>query len=380
MAEWDHRQFGTRADPVRQSDLNQLASSYGCPKSFRFRKEEAASGEAVERDHVRGATALGNSTHGAFEKYLAGPHTARILAGEVPSDEAVRSIIRQGILEAAGTLPVEWGKDDPKTKVEEAVVMVRRGLEEVGKRAAEIVVVEEPFVAEIECFGKSYWLKGTIDLAYRPKEDPSGLVLVDWKSGETRLSQIILDHGYQFGIYAHALEHGLFGEAERRIGQFPTEILLGHLRDFLPYTKVTAKTVTRPEEAAFFGVELGTRVELPPAGGFPPPKLKKDGTPYKERERKRPVTRVEVEQRGPVFYRARRKPADVERLKHSIRKLVSSVRMGAMVEFIGEHCERCPFKLPCLTDGHAVHGDEKRALDSALRGVDLEGVDEDFAA
>lgn len=401
MSAWDHRKYGTREDPIRQSDLNQLASSYGCPKSFRFRKEQAAEGIEVERETARGATCIGNATHEAFRLYLGdGEASARILAGELPGEEALQHVIDQQLRRAAAKVVVgedaneeavqeaikrgvsiDWGNDDPAKRRTEAVSMVRGALREVGRRAFEIVLVEESFLAPIDCGDKRYWLTGTIDFAYRPRHDPSGLALVDWKSGEQRLSQTILDHGYQFGIYAHALEHGELGESGYTLGQFPTEIWLGHLRDFIPYAKVTEKTVSRPEEAEFFGVEMGTKVAVPPPGGHPPPKLKKDGTPYKERARKHPVVKIEeASRRGPAFYRANRTPLDVARLKHSVRKIVSMVRMGSMVEFIGEHCDRCPFRMTCLTDGYAVDGEEKKRLEDALKGVDLEGLDDDAAA
>jgi len=382
VSAWDHRKYGTREDPIRQSDLNQLASSYGCPKSFRFRKEEEAQGVEVERDVARGSTCIGNATHEAFRLYLGDDQaSARILAGEIPSEAALRHVIDEQLERAAAGLPVDWGTDDPEKKRAEAVTMVRGALSEISRRACEIVLVEEPFLAPIDVGDKRYWLKGTIDLAYRPRHDPQELVLLDWKSGQQRLSQIVLDHGYQFGIYAHALEHGELGESGYTLGQFPSEIWLGHLRDFIPYEKVTDKTVSRPEEAEFFGVEMGTKISVPPPGGHPPPKRKKDGTPYKERKRKHPVTKIQdASRRGPGFYRANRSPIDVARLKHSVRKIVSMVRMGAMVEFIGEHCDRCPFKTTCLTDGFELQGQDAKHLSDALKGVDFDGIDDDAAA
>jgi len=51
-----------------------------------------------------------------------------------------------------------------------------------------------------------------------------------------------------------------------------------------------------------------------------------------------------------------------------------------MVEFIGEHCDRCPFKTTCLTDGFELQGQDAKHLSDALKGVDFDGIDDDAAA
>ena len=42
---WDPKRYGTKDDPVRQSDLNEVAGQYGCSKRFKLRKQAEALGE-----------------------------------------------------------------------------------------------------------------------------------------------------------------------------------------------------------------------------------------------------------------------------------------------------------------------------------------------
>ena len=46
-------------------------------------------------------------------------------------------------------------------------------------------------------------------------------------------------------------------EREQRIGQYPSEIGIAHLRDAVPYQKASTPTASRPELAEFFGVAPG---------------------------------------------------------------------------------------------------------------------------
>ncbi|MBC7171548.1 MAG: PD-(D/E)XK nuclease family protein, partial [Polyangiaceae bacterium] len=259
MGAWNHRAYGTLADPVRQSDLNELASSYSCPKRFAFKKEERFSGVEIQRKRAWGASCVGTGVHETIKLYAdpLGKGCARILAGELPSEAAVSVVVTEQIDKAAEGLPIEW-KVSPATAITEAVRMVLGALRGLAERAAEVVLIEAPFLVEIEAgaSGKApYYLTGTIDLVYRPKDDPSALVLADWKTGQQRPSEIVLDHGYQLGIYAHALACGVFfagTEHEIRLNQFPREMRIVHLRDFVPYAKAGSKTPTHRDELAHY--------------------------------------------------------------------------------------------------------------------------------
>ena len=377
MMGWDHRQYGSAADPIHQSDLNDISSAYGCSKRFQLRKEAEAIGVDPEWETTGAKRCLGTAVHEALRLYLTGEPGRRVLAGVMPRDEAIDHVVRREFEAAVGELDVRWKNASPEAEFRAAVHMVRGVLRDMAVRASEIALCEAPFRVIVEAGAKEYVLEGTVDLVYRARES-GALVLTDWKSGDQKLPQVILDHGYQLGIYSHALAEGTFfpgTEDELRIGQFPDEMYVAHLRDFVPYSKVTEKVIARPEEAAFFGVEIGTKVSVAPAGGRPAPKLRKDGTPYKKRERKTYVVEVDRDQRGPVWYAARRTEQDIARLKHSLRKLVGGVRLGVLYENISEQCDRCVFKARCLNDGYGVAGDERKALEQMLGEMELDGLD-----
>lgn len=349
-ARWDHRRYGTREDPIRQSDLADIASAYGCPKRFSYRKRADAAGPDASRarEAISGRAANGTAIHATIASYLDDCRSStRIFGGELPSRDAVGAMYRRALLAAAEGRTITWYDSDPSALAEDAVAMVLGALREVPRRAASIVAVEAPFIAKLD----EYWLQGTIDIVYRPRGGaPDAIAFADWKTGQQRMAQILLDHGYQAGIYAHALHSGvLWPDTSRSLEPrtFPSAIHVVHLGDHVPYKKASTKTVSRPEEAEFFGVSIGEKVKT-----------------------------VVGQERGPAWYASRRTLDDIARLRVSIKNIVSTVRLGRFIEAIDEHCDRCPFRGPCLTDGYAVSGEEARQLEQSLRGVELDGLDD----
>lgn len=405
---WNHRAYATAEDPARQSDLNDIASPHGCSRRFQFRKNEQVDGTVVQRDSARWKMVHGSAIHRMIERALA-PHAWQVLkdngrrAVRHPKlFERLRAIYGEEVVAAAEGLPIDWADQDPADAAEQAATMVRELLFDLLERIERPLAVEAPFICEID----GYFTSGTIDLVYEPRGKPGEVGYTDWKSGLMRMHPMVLAHGYQVGIYATAVEHGVFfpdapeGDERRemRFGKFPSEIFIVHLRELLPYAKRTTFTLERDEEVEWVrramrfessvarpsnGVTLthlvdrvgpGTLVEVEPSS-TPPPKLKKDGTPYKRRARKRePLVILQSDRRGPAWYAAPRTADDVARLKVSLASIVGTVRLGRFYESIGEQCGRCPFRGPCLTDGHEVDRAEMTAVNRALAGV--EGLDE----
>lgn len=380
---WDHRQYGTIADPIRQSDLNALTSSYACSKQFQFRKIEDSEGTRSERS-AGWKRVIGNATHQVFDRILVNAK-AKVLAGWVPSLEQVSAALRAEMEIACEGLPISWrnGKGKPDAdadhEIEEAAHMVRGGIKKLGEVAIDIVLVEAPFFVTFVRDGKTYCSIGTLDCAYRSKAKPDAIGLVDWKTGEQLLSQIVLNHGYQFGIYGDALaqgwffphkaalarflalqvEHALNPDApayvvgtcgEFQIGQFPEDIHVAHLRDHVPYSRAGDKKPNRPEQLEFYGITAGAKVKY-----------------------------VKGDARGPGWYRAHRTPADRARLIQSIHTIVGTVRLGRFLEHVDEKCERCSFSSRCLTEGFAPVGSEAKALEKILAGIDFDGIGEEAA-
>ena len=351
---WDYKKYGSEADPIRQSDLNEIAGTYGCAARFKYRKELDAEGQVAEYQFAPSKRTIGTAVHNTIARYLTGAAKARLFAGEVPSDTGVAQVFAAEMEKAREGLPVDWKDSNPDRELAASVAMVKGALAGIVLRAEDIVLCEAEFLAEVEAGEKSYWISGTVDVVYVPRGRPGEIGLADWKTGETRLHPILLDHGYQFGFYSHALAKGLFitdkaSGSTRSIGQHPSEIYLAHLRDYVPYLKAGTKTVERAEDCEHYGVSPGTKVKFS-AGDF----------------------------RGPAWYRANRTPEQVQRLAHSIRTLVGVVRRGGFVESIGEHCMRCPHKQRCLNEGYGATGDERSALEKNLRG--LSDVDDGLAA
>ena len=80
----------------------------------------------------------------------------------------VALVVQRQLDAAAGGRPIDWGKRGRETELTEAVWMAHGALLEVGRRASEIVLVEAPFRARIDCGAKEpFWLQGTIDVIYR---------------------------------------------------------------------------------------------------------------------------------------------------------------------------------------------------------------------
>lgn len=373
---WDHRQYGSASDPIRQSDLNSIASSYSCSKRFAFEKEASASGADREQRVAYGARVVGSAVHNVIDRVLA-KYAPEDGLPEVPAVEHVERALRQEIDRESGGLDIVWGKGkDIEKEVADGVTMVTAALERLRHDAAEILLHESAFAVQVDAGrGKDpYWVTGTVDLIYRARD--GRLVLADWKTGQRVSSQLVLDHGYQLGLYAHALAEGVFFPAYsreaveeaisvggrawdraveiegRRIGSYPDELYLVFLRDHLLYSRKSTKTVTRPEEAEFWGVQIGDKV------------TNEKGAP-----------------KGPAWYRARRSEADIARLKVSLQTIVGTVRLGRFVEHIGDDtCGKCRFKDVCLNQGYEASGDERRELDKALRGLDLSAFDEELDA
>lgn len=354
---WDHRKYATVIDPLRQSDLGNLASQYACSKRFAYEKNAEADGLAVSRRFASWKACVGTGVHETVKAYLTRAEN-RILRGELPTAEAVLKIVRVEVEKAAEGLSIEWRDAKPEDELEDASLMVLGALRLVARLASKVLLVEASFRVDIHAPGDkaTYAAMGTVDLVYVPKSNPDGIGLLDWKTGSERPERVILDHGYQLGIYSLALAEGVFfpgEERETRIGQFPSEIGIAHLRDAVPYQKAGSKKATRIEDADFFGVALGATVKY-----------------------------VAGDARGPVLYPSRRSVNDMGRLRASVHALVGTVRLGRFVEYLGDGCLKCAHATKCLAEGNELAKPERDALEDALVGVDKKHLNvlSDFAA
>lgn len=370
---WDPRRFGTLADPVHQSDLDKIAGEFSCPKQFQLRRLH---GEP-ERQSAPEARIFGTAVHAMIERAmkLYGARSCPDVLEAITDDALGRRFDRE-LEQAAQGRPIDWSKTTPDKARQDAVAMVRGLLAEVPRYVRTVLGTEVPFVLELEGFV----LAGTIDMLYEPRSAPGTVAFCDWKTGQSLPSRFSLRWGYQWLLYAAAVERCTFqlGPMTLRPGQWPSEIHVVHLRDYLPYTKVTTKTVAREEEAELFGVPVGTKVSIAPPGGSKPAKLKKDGTPYKRRS---DAVELELERRGPAWYRSTVERSDVGPLVTDLREIVGTIRMRRFFRRKTDvTCKGCDFRGPCLSEGYGPTGVEALALERALRGVSEDGFEEQAAA
>lgn len=407
MAKWDHRKFGTLADPTHKSDLSKLIGDFACSEAFRRDKQRELDGG--ERTVAYAKTEMGTATHEVIARVLRSDVGRKALAENRPItvDRAhLQRALDEEFQRAVGGREVVWRDDKQDELVAERLAMLTGLFADVHRHVAEVVACEAGWIAKIG----EVWCEGHIDLVYRPRGlEADALAITDWKTGQ-RPHQIELDHGFESGLYSAAVRYGLFLPQERleswrwqagncprdvplpladviAISQartdrdamhialralarmrtegeampegvlvferFPASIRLTCLAEYVPYARAGKKKVERVEELEHWsrltGLDLTAGTEVKYTAGM---------------------------QRGPAWYRVRRTEHDVTRLEKRLRTIVSWVRFGLFVDAVGEKCTRCPHRDSCLTSGYEARGNEADALKRALRVVDLDGLDQ----
>lgn len=388
---WNYKRFGTVDFPIHKSHLNTLTGEYGCPKRFQYEQDLMVG--AVERDStprniIAASLACGSAAHETIARALGNPEVrAAVLAGpNAVNRSRVKATFWEELETETGGRQIEWGK----VSDEDYIDMVHGALDQLHQYAADVVQLEAGFTMQLE----GVHFAGHVDIIYRPKNAPHTLALADWKTGATKPDPIELNHGWESGIYSAAMRHGVFlgrehvafeqaadgqwvgtchgrsvtrsshWQAERdalelgldqmargdehtgavHYGEFPSEIHHVHLRDYIPYRKAGNKLAKRAEDLAYYGLTTPAQVG------------------YKSGER-----------RGPAWLPVNREESEVPRLKHRLRTVVGTVRMGRFLDLVGERCNRCPFKQQCLNNGYAPRGEELAELTRAFQeaGLDL---------
>jgi hypothetical protein len=406
MGAWNNRAFGSLAQPVHKSHLNQLTGPYGCPKRFWYEQTalwNATIEEAAERV-VYASAATGTAVHEAIYRALKSePSRKFILGGGRVSREQVARVYMEELQRELGGRTVDWRGEDPDEVNEDRIAMIVGLLAALPNYVAAVEMVEGAFISQID----GYWIAGHCDLVYRPRANPEALAFADWKTGGQKPDQITLDHGWEAGFYAAALHSGLFIEREecvmtkcdagwraqcfgyevihashfraerdclelalcsiakdgvnglgprvQRFDQFPTEIYTVQLADYVPYAKAGTKKLTRPEDIAYYATTPDTPER---------PRYTNGGS----------VKYYADEQRGPAWLPVRVAAHDLPRLASRLRKVLGMVRMGQFVDLVSERCKRCPFSQPCLNSGYEPRGAEQLRLREVLRVLPREAL------
>lgn len=378
---WLYKRYGSASDPIHKSDLNGITGDYGCDRQFRYYKDAAADGQDESQTErvVSGKAAAGNAVHETIARALSNLEVrARLLAGTLQVNrKQVADVFAEELQREAAGREIAWYRDKADKVCDDRVSMVVGLLNRLHAHVAEVLLVEGGFIVPFD----GYWLSGHIDLLYRPKQNPAGLALADWKSGSQKPHAIELEHGWEAGIYSLAVRAGYFLAREsltesellsaqagagshlsaRRkaleavlieralaaeagapivptFGEFPEEIWHVHLGDYVPYQKAGSKEVKRPEDVRHYGSPVGTKLKY-----------------------------LAGDLRGPAWLPVRRTEEDIPRLAYQLRQVVGTVRMGRFAERRGEKCMRCAFREPCLATGYAPRGEEQRQIERRLR-------------
>lgn len=399
MTGWDHTKWGEWSDPIHKSDLNGIVGKFGCLSQFRRKKDDRARGTRPRYERASGHLISGNAVHAVIARVLRSePARTAVLAGVQLSRASLLASFDVEFDKFRKGRDVDWYKLSSETHRYDCVSMLEGVMRDMHKHVGEVVLVEAGFIYRLG----DVWLTGMTDIVYRAPGS-ARICLADWKTSKQRPNQIELDHGWEGGIYAGALRDAIFvpgesveadaGEEHRdamervciRIaqmqhivsgltagqitlpglvaaqsvldglildggaklfGEYPERIRHVHMRDYIPYTRAVTKKLTRPEELEWAGLQRPGKVKF-----------------------------VKGDQRGPAWLRVQRAESDIPRLRSLIDAVVRWVRRGDFVAAPGEMCTRCSYRQPCLNDGYMPIGEELVQLDTATKGLQVDGLD-----
>lgn len=399
---WNFKKYGSWADPIHKSHLNDLTGDYGCPAQFRYKMDERSGLSIVERDEIArvgGKAACGTATHETIARALSNQEVLpRILTGtgifETPN---VRKVFQQELEREVGGREIRWAdKDNPGKLYDERAEMCATLLNELHKHVSEVLLVEAGFIVKLG----PYWLCGHTDIVYRPKDMPDGIGLADWKTGAAKPDPIELNHGWESGVYSTAVQDGYFLRREECVAEFDHDrqewvaTCRGHMH------RHASRYIAEREASEAYLCEVARSLEEnPPAdhlqrarelgmvafGQFPSEiyhvhlqdyvRYQKSGKKQAKRAEDLAfyklsgpgeVEYVKGELRGPAWLPVSRSRYDVPRLEARLRRIVSMIRLGIFVDQVGERCNRCPYASDCLTSGYEVRGAEQKRLEHAL--------------
>lgn len=387
---WNYRLYGSLADPIHKSHLNTITGDFGCLRKFRYQRDEHADAEpdAEPRGTVNAKTACGTAVHEVMARALAVWNEQAEF-----TREHIQRAFAQEFTREVGARLVDWRGEDPAKMIAERVTMIHATLTHLRQHVASVELVEAGFIVQLG----DYWLSGHVDLVYRPRDNPDGLGLADWKTGATRPDPLDLDHSWEAGVYAAALRHGFFVRresleltqladmtwaarasgpdftiivqhasryiAERQalelmlmkmaaspscgremaFNQYPTEIRYVHMGDYVPYVKSGHKRVERVEDLRHWGLTE-------------PGQVKYQAT----------------QTRGPAWLHVRQTEQDIPRLLARLQTIVGTVRLGRFIDMVSaSRCKGCPYSQPCLNSGYGAVGDEHKQLETMIKQLGL---------
>lgn len=401
---WDHTKWGSATDPIHKSDLTKVVGPFACLQAMgRGKQDHAENGEQVHAE-ANGKMAAGNAVHSVLHRICKSAVAFEYVMSEIDSlsEYSLTVAYDEEFAKEVGGRPVSWFKTNADKHRDDMLQMIFGVVREMRKHVDAVIMAEAGFVYRLN----GIWLTGAIDLLYKPK-GVDGIGMTDWKTGAQKPHQIVLDHGWEAGVYGNAVKSAWFipfdsvtpepGQSHRmameaaciriavaieaveaarahadelknstaegehtaamstldaliceygavRFDEYPVELRLVHLRDYVPYKRKSAPSLSRPEELAWAGMSE--------PGKFP---------------------RVAGDQRGPGWYHIHRDDSHTPRLSYLLHSVVQWVRLGMFPAAPGEICSRCRFRAPCLVDGYQPEGEDRKQLEEMIK--DFGGFD-----
>lgn len=340
---WDHRRYGSEEDPTHKSDLLEYSR---CPRRFRFRKEDQYGAGRETRIFAR--QIAGTAVHGSLERAL----PWAIDQGKAPELHHLRqayfeswyaALKKDGISE----IELHWSKKDrPEPFHRRKIAELYHFLEAAPEHIAKVIAVEAQVVTMIGDF----CMAGTIDIIFRTEEGQ--LAIADYKSGNRRPSRFRLNHGFEMGLYSHALRWGevtLDNGETTKFGEYPKRIFLILTGDFLPQTRDSKRQIWMREECRHFRAAPGTTVQI-----------------------------RKGQRRGPGWYEAERSEVETAALARSVQQIIGSIRLGRFPPVLDDDCNHCMYRNACIAENYGPSAAERRQLDRALQALEPLGVIDPF--
>jgi len=329
--------WGTKANPIRQSDLVGLfGSAFRCAKRFAMSRYYPKKAKKIPYK-----MAMGEIVHNILRKRLQFDKTQSVF-NEVKAYEE-----REGIA-------VDF-KDTKLDKIEKYQIMLKEFFKSKEFKSIQrrIIDVERAFMLQI---GK-FWVAGAIDIIIEGK-DQNELVLIDWKTGHPPMTQFQMDNSYQSRIYCAAVHKGIFflnpdkvrtGEdyaksfeathQKNQYGRWP-RLIYAYLQEYIPAARQSKRKANH---------------------------LSTEGMSDKNGS----LVIEKGEQRGPIFYETNVNKK-LKRLEYSLGCAVALARSGLFPETFGYQCRECIYLDRCES-----LGDEIKTKQEVMELMDELGIHPD---